>query len=333
MYKVAIIGCGKIAGLNDDPASKSINTHAKAYRNNSSTDLICAADLNTERLEQFGRIWSIKKLYQDYMDMLHEEEPHIISVCTSNNTHYDILKNIARACRPKIVFCEKPMTLSVSEAEEIVNLYKDGNILFAVNHTRRYEPGHIAIKDFMKRGGIGKIQKVIGYYYKGIVHNGIHMLDYLMDVLGAPVTERILGAAEEPESDFTLDAFVLFEGNVPCYILGFDKQYFDIFEMDFIGTEGRMRIDDFGLTFRYWKRESNPLAGGDIELIEKNPGFKSEYRYAMSYAVQNLVKALDKKEPLKCDGEKALEILRYVLKLKTMALSTFKSNNDIEKLT
>lgn len=330
MYRAAIIGCGRIAGLNDDPNSDSISTHAKAYRKNSRTNLVCAADVDPERLGRFGSKWSIEKLYLDYRDMLSEEMPDIVSICTSNSAHYDILKYIAVTGGAGLVFCEKPMTLSVDQAEEIVRFYSEKNILLAVNHTRQWEPGHGRIKKLLKQGSLGKIQKVTCYYYKGIVHNGVHLLDYLMDVLGKPQSARVLGAMEEPDEDMTLDAFLVFDGGVPCYIMGFDKQYYDIFEMDFMGTEGRIRIDDFGQIFRYWEREPNPLADGDIELIEKTLGFESEYRYAMSYAVRNLVDALDGKGRLKCDGEKALEVLRTAIWLRTLAWGTFKSNNDTE---
>lgn len=330
MYRAAIIGCGRIAGLNDDPNSDSISTHAKAYRNNDRTNLVSAADVDKERLGRFGSIWSVEKLYLDYRDMLSGERPDIVSICTTNSAHYDILKYIAGTGGTRLVFCEKPMTLSVEQAEEIVRLYNEKNILLAVNHTRQWEPGHARIKEFIKQGSIGKIQKVTCYYYKGIVHNGVHLLDYLMDVLGKPRSAHILGTMEEPDGDMTVDAYLVFDGGVPCYILGFDKQYYDVFEMDFMGTEGRIRIDNFGQIFRYWNREPNPLAGGDIELIEKPLGFESEYRYAMSYAVRNLVDALDGKGKLKCDGGKALEVLKIVLWLKSLASSSFKSNYDLE---
>ncbi len=330
MYRAAIIGCGRIAGLNDDPNLDSISTHAKAYRNNLRTNLICAADVDSERLRKFGNKWSVERLYADYRDMLSAERPDIVSICTPNNTHYKVLKYIAGIGGIKAVFCEKPMTLSVDQAEEIVKLYCEQNILLAVNHTRQWEPGHARIKEFIKQGSLGRIQKVTCYYYKGIVHNGVHLLDYLMDVLGKPTSAHVLGAIGEPDGDMTPDIYIVFNGGAPCYIIGLDKQYYDIFEMDFMGTDGRIRIDDFGLVFRYWKREPNPIGGGDIELIEKPLDFESEYHHAMSYAVQNIVDALDGKGRLKCDGEKALEVLRTAIWLKTLASGTFKSNYDIE---
>lgn len=335
MYNAAIIGCGRIAGLNDDSADiSSVRTHAKAYGNNSKTTLICAADVDPERLKKFGGKWSISKLYRDYKDMLMVEKPDIVSICTPNNTHYEVLKYIAQNTRNiKAVFCEKPMTMSVEQAEEIVRLYQEKETILAVNHTRQWEPGHVSIRELIKQGKLGRIQKVTCYYYKGIVHNGIHLMDYLLDVLGKVEKAHILGAMEEPEGDLTLDAQLIFEGNIPCILIGFDKQYYDIFEMDFVGTEGRIRIENFGLSFRYWKRELNPLYGGDIELIEKPLGFESEYRNAMSYAVQNIVDAVEGRGKLKCDGLKALEVLKTVVWLKSLASSTFKSNHNMEGQT
>ena len=70
-YRVGLIGCGRVA-----------TRHANAYTAIESTELVAAAESDPERRLKFDETYGIVGLYENYRDMLVNEELDIISICT-----------------------------------------------------------------------------------------------------------------------------------------------------------------------------------------------------------------------------------------------------------
>ena len=62
-----------------------------------------------------------------------------MSICTPTFCHYDHLKEIIEL-KPKLIFCEKPLTENFSTSQEITSLCKKENIILVVNFLRRWDP-------------------------------------------------------------------------------------------------------------------------------------------------------------------------------------------------
>jgi len=179
MYKVAIIGLGKVGSTyDDDPLVEGVYTHAGAYNINPETKITAGADIDREKMEAFGKKWNVNALYSDYSEMFKNEELDIISVCTGVDVHYDIIKEAARY-DIKAIYCEKPMTDNIEKADEIVDLCEEKKIVLAVNHLRRWDKGFQSIKKHIDEKKIENVQKVKVYYTKGILNNGSHAIDLL----------------------------------------------------------------------------------------------------------------------------------------------------------
>ena len=93
IYRAGIIGCGNIASGYDPNGAYKITTHAGAYSYIKKTKLVALTDMNKKKLNEAGKKWRIDKLYTNYKEMLEKEKLDILSICTWDDSHYQILKD------------------------------------------------------------------------------------------------------------------------------------------------------------------------------------------------------------------------------------------------
>ena len=312
VYRAGIAGCGRIAsGFDRDPRRKYVATHAGAYSQLPSVKLVAACDLDSKKLEDFGKLWKVKQLYQDFQKMLEKEELDILSICTWPETHYDLAR-IAVERGVKALFCEKPITDNLAQADHLVELCKKRGVLLAVNHSRRWDGGHQKIKRFLESGKLGQIRHVNCYYTAGILNTGAHLLDVLRFFLGDAQWVYASPAPVFGEKDPTFSGQIFFENGTLVSLVGLDVNDYLIFEFDFYGTKGRLRLAHSGFEALYWKPGASPYYSGYRELSPAEWKIDLKKKRMMLNAVSDLVTCLKTgKEPQGTgeDGRKALEII------------------------
>ena len=162
VYRAAVIGCGKIGSeFSDDPKVKDIYTHIEAYRACPDTELVAVCDIDRKKLDSCGNKWSIQLRYTDYRKMIDEINPDIISICTPDPTHYPIIRSILESSDIKAVFAEKPLAGTVHEAEELVRVARQKQILLAVNYSRRYSTCFIQLKKALQSGSFAPFTGIV----------------------------------------------------------------------------------------------------------------------------------------------------------------------------
>jgi len=323
-YRAGIVGCGNIGSrIDKGPGRTPIYTHAGAYSCHPKFQLITAADINKEKLTNFARKWKVKNIYTDFEEMLHNECLDILSICTWKNLHYEIVKK-AVMNGVKMIFCEKPFTGNVNEAENLVGLCKKKNVLLAVNYTRRYTKGHQKVKELISDGKLGKIQTVNCLYTKGIINNGSHLMNLFNYFFGKTewVSSVSLIDRLEKKEDYDLDINLYFSEGFLVSIFCCDSKYYSIFEIDILGTLGRIRITESGYDIKWYKVKNNPVFKGYKELDKVGTIIKSDMEDAMLNAVDNIIESYEKKQSLLCDGQDALETLKII----DLAISSAKEN-------
>lgn len=149
--------------------------HRKASRLDGGVDLVAGAfDINPEKSLLQGKNLGLdpKRVYGTYQEMIkgelalpEGERVDFISICTPNHTHFPI----AKACLEAgfNVMCEKPMTLTTEEAEELETLVKKTGLTFGLMHTYTGYPMVKLARDMIKAGDLGAIRKVVVRYPQG----------------------------------------------------------------------------------------------------------------------------------------------------------------------
>ena len=143
--KFGIIGCGRIA-----------ERHAEHIQNLGQLEAVC--DIKQERLDFFKSKYNCRT-YLDIEDFLNsEKDMDVVSICSPNGLHH---YHTVHALRKGFhVLCEKPMAISVVDAEHMINeSLKANRRLFIVKQNRFNPPVH-AVKEAIEEGRFGRIFSV-----------------------------------------------------------------------------------------------------------------------------------------------------------------------------
>ena len=111
---------------------------------------------------------SFDVLIEEELKLPVEERMEVISVLTPNFLHFPMAKKLLE--KGFNVICEKPLTTSYAEALELEAIQKEKQAVFAVTYTYTGYPMVRQMKDMIRRGVLGTIQKVDLQYYQGWIN-------------------------------------------------------------------------------------------------------------------------------------------------------------------
>lgn len=145
--KFAIIGCGRVA----------VN-HIKAVVDNE-LDMIAACDLELSKIDELlKKVNYTKELrkYTDYKNMIKENpDIELISISTDSGSHAEIaIYCIEQGIN---VIIEKPMTMSIQDANKIIRLSEENNVKVSVCHQNRFNVAVQKTREALENGRFGKL--------------------------------------------------------------------------------------------------------------------------------------------------------------------------------
>ncbi|HEX7071583.1 MAG TPA: Gfo/Idh/MocA family oxidoreductase, partial [Rhodothermales bacterium] len=114
------------------------------------------------KAEELCEHFAIPTLYDDWQDILRNDEIEVVHNCTPNNLHYSINKALIEA--GKHVLSEKPLTMTSPESTELVRLARQKGVVTAINFNYRGYPLVQHARGMVQRGEVGDIFLVHGHY-------------------------------------------------------------------------------------------------------------------------------------------------------------------------
>lgn len=206
--KYALIGCGRIA----------VN-HMKAALNNE-LEIVAVCDVLPEKMEELLAKFDLQneetiKRYTDYNEMIDAEKPELASIATESGIH----AAIALDCIAKDVnlIIEKPMAMSIEDANKIIDLAEERNIKVSACHQNRFNVAIQELRKAVEAGRFGRLShgsihvrwnRNHGYYdqasWRGtweqdggaLMNQCIHGIDLLRWMMGDEI-EEIYGATRQ----------------------------------------------------------------------------------------------------------------------------------------
>ena len=143
-HKVALAGAGMISWY-----------HLTAWRNlGERVELVAVCDPDSEKAHRRAKEFKIAKVYTDRETMLASEAIDALDVATPRETHAGWVE--AAAGRGIDVLCQKPLTPTLSEAQELVRRI-DGKIRLMVHENWRFRPWYRELKRWIAAGPLGEL--------------------------------------------------------------------------------------------------------------------------------------------------------------------------------
>ena len=211
--KYALIGCGRIA----------VN-HMKAAINNN-LEIVAVCDIKEEKMEELLAKYGLEKdtsikRYTDYQKMIEELKPELASIATESGIHAEIALNCIE--RGVNLIIEKPMAMSIEDADKIIDLAEKKNVKVSACHQNRFNVAIQKLRKALEDGRFGKLShgsihvrwnRNAGDYeqapWRGtweqdggaLMNQCIHGIDLLRWMMGDEI-EEIYGATRQQFHDY-----------------------------------------------------------------------------------------------------------------------------------
>jgi len=320
-----VIGLGRIGAGFDDNITKSINTHTGAHYKSKNIKLISLCDVDSKKLKKYGKKYNISSVYHDFQKMLKQESLDIVSICTHSDSHLKLVKQAIKY-NIKGIYLEKPISNSLSDALEIINLCKINNVSLQINHQRRFDKFYYNIKNLIEKNSFGSIQNVVIYYGGGIANTGSHIFDLIEFLFGNILWvegKKSLNLSNNL-SDPNLNGIIRTKSSITCNLHSINLKNYGLAEFDILFEKGRIKIDLTKSTcklFTVAPRQPNlsyPL------LIPMNKNI-SRSKNLILLGLDNLCNSISDAELLLCPGKNGYSSLEIIVSL----LISTKSKNRI----
>ena len=144
--RYALIGCGRISP-----------NHIVAAKNNN-LEITGLCDIDPENIKDKVLKFDLKEnvsLYTDYHELLERERPELVAIATESGKHACIAIDCINAGSNVII--EKPIALSLNDADEIIKCSKDKNVKVCACHQNRFNKSIIKIREAIEKRRFGRL--------------------------------------------------------------------------------------------------------------------------------------------------------------------------------
>ncbi len=163
-----------------------------AFRGLPNVDIVGHVDANEEHIDQKMAVTGARRHYTSLEKMLDSEAPDIVVLCSRHP--YDHLGQIQAAAEAGChIYCEKPLTANLREADRIVEIVEEKQIRICMAHPGRYALEFRTMKSMLQEGEIGRPVTAYGRGkcdHRGggedLIVLGTHILDLQTFFFGAP---------------------------------------------------------------------------------------------------------------------------------------------------
>jgi myo-inositol 2-dehydrogenase/D-chiro-inositol 1-dehydrogenase len=146
--KVGIIGSGFEADI-----------HAESFRiYPAEAEVVAVASPTPGNAERLAHKYGIPNVYTDYRLMLEQDDIEMVTITAPNYLHCQMTVDIAR--KGKHVVCEKPLCMTLEEADEMIDVCKRQGVLLMYAEELFFTPKYIKAKEIADQGAFGKVYLV-----------------------------------------------------------------------------------------------------------------------------------------------------------------------------
>jgi predicted dehydrogenase len=188
------VGCGARA-----------QAHIAAMQECGAVELLALCDQDEAKLNATGEKFGVGQRYKNMGEMIRSLKPEFVNIVTPPNIRMEIVEEAIEAGAPAILL-EKPLSLTLQEAERLLELSKDR--LIAVNTQYQWMPHWKKFWNLLEQKTLGEIRVLRASTRCHVLEQGPHILDLALKAAsssGLPRPELLLAAIKGTESYCGID--------------------------------------------------------------------------------------------------------------------------------
>jgi UDP-N-acetylglucosamine 3-dehydrogenase len=329
--RAAIIGLSWIGADPAQPASDPVlgtaspGTHASAMATIPEIDVVAGCDIFPAARDQFvdrwGKVWPGVRVYQDFRDLFAKEKVDLVSIVTPDNLHGAVLFAALKA-GAKAIFCDKPLSISLEEADAMVSAVRKARVPMSVNYGRRWYPEYVEARRLVRDGAIGDLVQVLiesggprAMLWRIHTH-AIDLLTFFADAEPSWVWADLEPGMETYGTEYRGDggrtaslepgvnAYITYANGVRGILTGWKKIPQDMV-VHVVGTEGRIELDVEGWRIVKSPRSDNRAPDATLPNPSTTPVLPHYSVSGMAAALRELIGAMRTGQPTISSGESA----------------------------
>jgi len=141
--RIGVIGCGRIGRMHASLLAREV------------PGFVVAAVADAVPAAAEGVSAAIGAPVRSIEELLASEDVDTVAICTSTDTHVDLI--IAAAQAGKAIFCEKPVSLDLEQVDRALGAVEEAGVPFMIGFNRRFDPGHKSVRDRVADGSVGDL--------------------------------------------------------------------------------------------------------------------------------------------------------------------------------
>ncbi|MDT8422123.1 MAG: Gfo/Idh/MocA family oxidoreductase [Desulfuromonadales bacterium] len=302
--RAAVIGVGYLGRF-----------HAQKYRNNPDVDLVGIVDTDAGRAEEVAAEVGARS-FTDYRDILALAD--LVSIVVPTRYHFAVAKDCFSAgCH---VLLEKPVTQTVAEAEELIQLADSKGLVFQVGHLERFNPAVLALKGVLKNPQFIESHRLAPFKPRGtdvnvVLDLMIHDIDILLSLVLHPIkTINSVGVPVLSDEVDIANARLQFENGCVANVTASRASREAMRKMRIFQQDAYISIDFQSRKIAIYRKKTG------LNLIPGLPGVSIEERaFDQGDSLQDEINAFvasvrDGRPPVVsgADGKRALEVAMQI---------------------
>ncbi|WP_158960519.1 Gfo/Idh/MocA family protein [Myroides fluvii] len=260
MLKIGVLGAGHLGKI-----------HLRLLNQSEKYELVGFYDPFAENANKVAQEFGYTKF--DSIDEL-IQAVDVIDIVTPTLSHFDCAKKAIEA--GKHVFLEKPITTTVEEAEAIIDLAKQYNVLGQVGHVERFNPAFVAVRSKIENPMFIETHRLAEFNPRGtdvpvVLDLMIHDLDAILSVVHSPVKHvSASGVSVLSESPDIANARIEFENGCVANVTASRISMKNMRKSRFFQRDAYISVDYLEKTCEVVKMKDAPETPGDFDLILQN---------------------------------------------------------------
>lgn len=193
--------------------------HAQKYAALENTELVWVVDASKEQADKVAEECGCVG-YTDYKDIL--DQVDVVSIVVPTTYHCDVASDCLSAGLD--VLLEKPMTVTIEEADKLNALAKEKDLILQIGHLERFNPAMLALKPFLEKPAFIESHRVAPFMKRAtdvdvVLDLMIHDIEIILGLVKSPIKSvHCIGTAVATLTNDLVNARIIFENGATANI-------------------------------------------------------------------------------------------------------------------